>query len=83
MAKDKLFRIKKWIITFFSFVIMVQAGFVCYASAMPSGGDLALQLQHAQQLGSMLTIGLVLNLVVVLVAAYGFNISIVNSIRDK
>ena len=83
MSKDQLFQIKKWIISFFSFVIMVQACFVCYASVVPVGGDLVVQLQHVQQLSNMLTIGLFLNLVVVLVAAYGFNISIMNSIRGR
>ena len=83
MARDKLFQIKKWIISFFSFVVMIQAVFVCYASAIPVGGDLVVQLQHVQHLSNMLTIGLFLNLVVVLVTAYGFNVSIMNSIKCR
>ena len=83
MAQNKLFQIKRWITTFFAVVILVQSSFVCYAASLPSGGDATFQLQQLEQLGCLLTLGLFLNLFVALVAAYGFNISIVNSIRNK
>ena len=83
MARDRLFQIKKWITVFFAVVIMVQAGFVCYASATPISGDVAAQLSRIERLGQMLVAGLALNLVVALVAAYGFNVSIVNSYKCK
>jgi len=83
MARERLFQIKKWITVFFACVIMIQAGFVCYASAVPVSSDMALQLSRIERLGQMLVAGLTLNLVVALVAAYGFNVSIVNSYRCK
>lgn len=83
MAQNTLFQIKRWIMTFFAVVILVQGSFVCYAASLPTCGDAAIQLPQLEQLGRLLTLGLLLNLFVALVAAYGFNISIVNSIKNK
>jgi hypothetical protein len=83
MAIDRLFQIKKWISYFFAFAIMVQVGLICYASGsvMPLDNYLSLQLNQIERMAWVSVLSISLNLVVIIVAVYVVNISIVNSFR--
>lgn len=82
MTQIRLYKIKQYLTFFFIFALMMQLCLVCYASgAAPEVSSTVTQLDSIQRLSWASVLSIFLNFLVILVAVYGVNLSIVTSSR--
>jgi len=82
MAIIDLERIKKLITLFFAVALLIQVGFIFYVSqGTAPATDIAMQLVDVKRASLVTVLSISLNLIVILVAVYGINVSMITCHR--